>query len=116
MILDSDLRTSLEISVFCFFVPQMFREFDMQDPSHMSQNFERFIRVASQTKTKLFFEQDQSSFGNAMKLMNLDSEAEGVEWSRTPMAKKPKSLDSVEKGIAMTPSPVVNQQSVTWLL
>jgi hypothetical protein len=35
------------------------------------------------------------------------------EWTRTPAAKRPKTAHKVENDLAMTPPPVVDQQSAT---
>ena len=52
-----------------------------------------------------------------MKLMNLDKMPVESTWMRTPSVKKPMSADTVEKGLELTPPPVVNQQSETcWML
>ena len=52
-----------------------------------------------------------------MKLMNLDKMPTESTWMRTPSVKRPLSAGTVENGLALTPPPVVNQQSETcWML
>ncbi len=44
--------------------------------------------------------------------MNLGAMPEAPEWARTPLAKQPESVSVVEKGLELTPPPIVDQQSV----
>lgn len=47
----------------------------------------------------------------AMKLMKLEGMPETEQNTRTPRVSRPKMADLVELGLALTPPPIVNQQS-----